>query len=1619
MNTPSTFQANLYGLLPMTTYFYRAKATAPGWGTGYGAEKRFTTADPPVISTLAADSVSASSADLNGCVNYLPDPDDLFMTVYFQWGTAPSQLNNETPNQYTPSGYFDQTLHGLSAGTTYYFRAVGFDDTGSYWGDTMSFTTPSATPSVTTDDATAITANSATLNGDLANLGTASTVNVSFEWGTTQGGPYPNSTSPQAMTSRGSFSAGLTNLTANTTYYFRAIGDGGSHGTGYGAEMSFTTPKVPPSVTTTGATGITSNTANLNGKLTALGTATTVNVSFQYGTTSGVYNRETDTQALTSPEAFQANVSSLTGNTTYYYRAKADGGVHGISYGAEMSFRTSKIPPSVTTNDADNVTVNAATLNGTLHSLGTAPTVNVSFQYGTTSGMYSNETTPQAMTAPADFNANISSLTPDTTYYYRAKADGGIHGISYGTEHVFTTGTVPPSVTTNNASQLTTNSAALNGTLTALGTATTVNVSFQWGTQKGGPYPNTTTPQAMTALGAFQSGLTGLSPSTMYYYRAKADGGIHGTDYGSEVSFRTAMFPPYVETDPATGITADSATINGNLRNLGSATTVNVSFEYGTTQGGPYPNSTTPQAMNAPGTFQADLSTLSPNTIYYYRAKGDGGQYGVGNGAEMSFTTSADPPSVTTNPTSDITTITATLNGNLDALGTATTVNVSFQYGTTSGGPYLYSTTPQAKTATGAFQAGITDLNANTPYYFRAKADGGAYGISYGTERSFSTLKVPPSVTTDNATAVLATSATLRGTLTSKGTADTVNTWFSWGTTQGGPYSSNTTLQAMTRPGPFQANISGLAALTNYYFVAKADGGVHGTAEGIECSFTTGATPPSVSTGGATNITDSSATLNGNLHSLGTAPSANVTFQYGTTSGVYSDQTPLQAMGAPGDFTADLSSLLDNTTYYYRAMAMAGAHGTSYGTEHSFTTSAIPPSVTTNAATWMTTNTAFLNGDLTALGTAPTVNISFIYGTTPGGPYPIVTIPQAKTATGAFQTGVTGLTPFTTYYFKAKADGGVYGTSYGAERNFTTNHLPPVIGTGGATDIMTNAASLNGDLFLMGSATSANVSFEWGTTSGNYDHETTPQTMTEPEAFQSRLTGLTPNTTYYYRAKGDGGVHGTGYGDEHSFTTSALPPSVTTNSASNVTASSAMLNGTLNTLGTAPTVNVSFQYGTTHGGPYPNTTTPQAMTAPGAFQANLSGLPPHTAYYFRAKADGGIYGASYGSEMSFITSNIPPTVTTENASNITANAARLNGNLTSLGSSDFANVSFQYGTASGAYTNETTAQTMNTIGAFFADIAGLTHGVTYYYRAKAAGDGTGYGTEQSFATSGSIYAVETATGVGIAYFSTNAGVIQNLAAVAERTLPTAGKPLGLTFPEGFFSFNIVSITPGSTVTITISLPQAVLVGTQYWKCQNGNWIDCTSLLGSNDGDNVITLTITDGGLGDADGLANGTIVDPGGPGVLGGSAKKRYEGASTGELPVHRVPPALKPLRVTVSSQTVKANQPVTITAFMINQGEIAGASNVALTVNGFTEQTQTVSLAPGAVQPVKFTVSKAKPGKYSVNINGQRTSFVVAGTAKQAKTSHQGLLMALATAVLVILSGLFIVVIRRRLPSN
>jgi len=111
--------------------------------------------------------------------------------------------------------------------------------------------------------------------------------------------------------------------------------------------------------------------------------------------------------------------------------------------------------------------------------------------------------------------------------------------------------------------------------------------------------------------------------------------------------------------------------------------------------------------------------------------------------------------------------------------------------------------------------------------------------------------------------------------------------------------------------------------------------------------------PPTVATNSASNITDTTATLNGNLSDLGSATSVNVNFQYGTSTS-YSTPTPIQTLTAGGVFQANITGLNPSTTYHFQANA--GGLTTVYGNDLTFTT--LPATTTTATSTTTTTSTS-------------------------------------------------------------------------------------------------------------------------------------------------------------------------------------------------------------------------------------------------------------------------------------------------------------------------------------------------------------------------------------------------------------------------------------------------------------------------------------------------------------------------------------------------------------------------------------------------------------------------------------------------------------------------------------
>jgi hypothetical protein len=225
---------------------------------------------------------------------------------------------------------------------------------------------------------------------------------------------------------------------------------------------------------------------------------------------------------------------------------------------------------------------------------------------------------------------------------------------------------------------------------------------------------------------------------------------------------------------------------------------------------------------------------------------------------------------------------------------------------------------------------------------------------------------------------------------------------------------------------------------STYYFRARAVG--EGTSYGLEESFTTPTTPPSISAGTANGLTFDSAALSADLTSLGTANCVNVYFQFSTYPGLYDGQTMPVPVAAPGAVSADVSGLIPGTIYYFRGVA-EGVHGVAYGAEGSFATPGIPPSVVVDGPLGTTEGAATIGVNLVSLGSAEAVDICLIWGTSPGGPYLNETAWLEVTTTGLINLEVAGLVPGTTYYYVAAVS--AENVTYSAEKSFTTLSSPP------------------------------------------------------------------------------------------------------------------------------------------------------------------------------------------------------------------------------------------------------------------------------------------------------------------------------------------------------------------------------------------------------------------------------------------------------------------------------------------------------------------------------------------------------------------------------------------------
>ncbi len=1040
-------KATATGLKPATAYFYRFELDN-GITRMWTETKNFRTLDEPIVTELVVTTAKVSGiadtcAVCGGEVVSEGSSEVIARGVCYGLSENPSldDCTGKTVDGGGP-GAFTSTMTGLEKETKYHVRAYATDNDTTCYGEERTFTTLGqivySLPTVITNavDETTVGQYNATLSGVVTDDGNKPVTGCGF-WYSTSHDTLGGTTRPAAY-SAGGFSLNVSDgIEPGTTYYARAYAEN-EVGRRLGNEVSFTTLSIPPTpdpqVFTLSSTDVTANSATIKGRVYYDGTENPVKKGFLYGT--DVNDMHDDVDCTSQSDPFEAALTGLTPNTTYYYKAYATfTGYAQTFYGGIESFTTlvEITEPTIHTAGPSNITTTTASSGGYDITDGNSPIVKKGVCWAT----FENPTIDDCLghtedgTGTADFTSEVTGLEPGTSYYVRAYAKNQAGKTGYGEALGLHTMIMhqAPDVTTNQASGITGSSATVSGNVTNSYGCDITECWIIWGDSD-----NTMTNRLdCTAGTAFSGTLTGLANEHTYSFQAFAKNEYDETGNGGIEHFTTNNEIPDVETLNATETTANSATMNGRVNNDHGIGITECWFMWGTNA-----DALTERVDCTPGlTFSGGVDGLQPNTSYYFVAYAKNSNGLAGNGIVKQFITSATLPTVTTSNITDITPTTATGGGNVTGDGGATVTARGICW-STSPNPTVSNSHTTDGTGTGTFTSSMTGLTPSTTYYVRAYATNSA-GTAYGNPETFTTAQqiLIPTVITSEITDIAQTTATGGGNVTNDGGATVTARGICWSTSPN-PTVSNSHTTDGTGTGTFTSSMTGLTPNTTYYVRAYATNSA-GTAYGEPKTFTTAQQIliPTVITSEITDIAQTTATGGGNVTSDGGATV--------TARGICWSTSPNPTVSNPhtsngtgtGTFTSSMTGLTANTTYYVRAYATNSA-GTAYGEQKSFTTqqNITLPTVTTNNVSNIAQTTATGGGNVTGDGGAAVTARGICWNTSPN---PTVSNSHTTdgTGTGTFTSSMTGLTPSTTYYVRAYATNSA-GTAYGNQKTFTT-----------------------------------------------------------------------------------------------------------------------------------------------------------------------------------------------------------------------------------------------------------------------------------------------------------------------------------------------------------------------------------------------------------------------------------------------------------------------------------------------------------------------------------------------------------------------------------------------------
>ena len=392
-----------------------------------------------------------------------------------------------------------------------------------------------------------------------------------------------------------------------------------------------------------------------------------------------------------------------------------------------------------------------------------------------------------------------------------------------------------------------------------------------------------------------------------------------------------------------------------------------------------------------------------------------------------------------------------------------------------------------------------------------------------------------------------------------------------------------------------------------------------------------GSSRPSVNSYGATNVTNTTATLTASVTPNGAATTVN--FDYGPSSS-YGTSTSGQSVGSGTTSTnanANLSGLSAGATYHARVVA-SNSVGVTYGSDFTFTTTSTlqKPTVTTQPATYIGSSSGNMNADVNPNGNP--VSYYFEYGVQ-ANVLTNTTGVQTLASTNSL-TGIWGyaypLNAETTYFYNVVVTSGT-DVIRGSVQSFATLPVKPSVTTLSAINVLTNAATLQGTVNPNG--TSTTFWFEYGT-NASLGLSSSPVSAGATNGILSPsigVTGLLSAQNYYYRAVASNSF-GVSYGSTQAFLTASPPPSVVTGIASSVSTSSASVSGLVNPNGLSTGYWVEYGTNPALGLTTKQTAFDDAESYTGFSYGNNggNGFGPFSAYTTTSSTRGGTYLVNSG-----------------------------------------------------------------------------------------------------------------------------------------------------------------------------------------------------------------------------------------------------------------------------------------------------------------------------------------------------------------------------------------------------